>query len=181
MLHLSYIMKCPVIPAIIMFLPILFVDRELLAQPKGLAGKNKLHTRARTSKDLDKNESLYINPSLLADERVLPPETQPITTFTHCLLEEPRFPGDINTFITQHLRYPDSAKARGEEGRVFIQFVVGKDGAVRDVQIIRGVYPELNKEALRFVQSMPCWQPVKRPDGTVLDVAFTLPVIFRLD
>lgn len=67
----------------------------------------------------------------------------------------------------------------GIEGRVSCSFVVGKDGAISEAEVIRGVSPELNEEALRVINSMPVWSPGKQR-GKVVNVKYTVPVTFRL-
>jgi TonB family protein len=82
-------------------------------------------------------------------------------------------------FIAENLKYPETAKENGIEGRVFIQFVVKADGRVSDASIVRGADPSLDQEALRVVLSSPDWTP-GRQRGQAVDVAFTFPVTFRL-
>ena len=104
------------------------------------------------------------------------------TTIFVVVEENPRFPGSDNAwleYINQNTRYPDKAKAGGIEGRVTTQFIVEKDGSITNVEIVRGIDPELDAEALRLVRSMPKWIPGKQK-GQSVRVRFTLPVTFRL-
>ena len=98
--------------------------------------------------------------------------------------EKPSFQrGDANTFanwIGDHLKYPESAKKAGVQGRVTLQFTIGKDGKVGDVKVMRGVNEEIDAEAVRVVESSPKWKP-GRIDGKAVPVAFTLPINFKLD
>jgi len=96
--------------------------------------------------------------------------------------QHPEFPGGSQAmmdFISQNIRYPEKAKVEGVYGRVTVSFVVEKDGSTSNVEVIRGVDPELDKEALRLVRSMPKWMPGKK-QGQDVRVRFTLPVQFRL-
>lgn len=96
--------------------------------------------------------------------------------------EKPEFPGGmdaINKWITENVKYPDVAKENGISGKVFVQFVIDKEGKVTDVQILRGVDPYLDKEALRVISSMPAWTPGKQR-GKPTKVAFQLPINFKL-
>ena len=97
--------------------------------------------------------------------------------------EKPKFQGgDANTFSTwdnKNLQYPEIAKENGIQGRVLLQFVVGADGKVSNVKVVRGVDPALDKEAVRVVQSSPKWTPGKQRDRAV-KVTYTFPVIFQL-
>ena len=90
--------------------------------------------------------------------------------------------GDANAFskwVNERLQYPEIAKENGIQGRVLLQFVVGADGKVSNVKVVRGVAPALDKEAVRVVQSSPKWTPGKQRDRAV-KVTYTFPVIFQL-
>ncbi len=94
----------------------------------------------------------------------------------------PEFPGGqgaLLEFLKTNVRYPESAVKKGIEGRVSCSFVVGKDGVVSEAEVIRGVSPELNEEALRVINSMPVWSPGKQR-GKAVNVKYTVPVTFRL-
>jgi len=96
--------------------------------------------------------------------------------------ENPSFPGglsELNKFLSDNIRYPVIAQENGIQGRVIIKFVVSKTGNISDVQVVRGVDPSLDKEAVRVVQSMPKWIP-GRQRGQAVPVYFTLPVVFKL-
>jgi len=67
----------------------------------------------------------------------------------------------------------------GIQGRVICNFVVERDGSITDVQVVRGVDPSLDREAVRVIQSMPRWKPGMQR-GKAVRVRFTLPVVFRL-
>lgn len=81
--------------------------------------------------------------------------------------------------LAQEIQYPAEAKAAGTEGRVFIQFVVDKQGHVTDEQVVRGVSPELDAEALRVVQQAR-FEPGSH-EGRPVKVQFSLPILFKLD
>lgn len=94
----------------------------------------------------------------------------------------PEFPGGqgaLLDFLKTNLRYPESAIKDGIEGRVSCSFVVGKDGAISGAEVIRGVSPALDGEALRVINSMPVWSPGKQR-GKAVNVKYTVPVTFRL-
>ena len=83
-------------------------------------------------------------------------------------------------WISDNIKYPVTAAKNGVQGRVIVQFVVGKTGDVSDVKVTRGVDPSLDREAVRVVSAMPKWIP-GRQDGEAVTVRYTLPVTFRLD
>ncbi|MGE4587365.1 MAG: energy transducer TonB [Mangrovibacterium sp.] len=96
--------------------------------------------------------------------------------------EMPEFPGGelaLRRFISNAIRYPVIAQENGIQGKVYVSFVVGKDGKVSDAQVIRGVDPSLDKEALRVVNSLPRWKPGKQR-GEPVRVSFSVPISFVL-
>ena len=93
--------------------------------------------------------------------------------------QQPTFNGNINQWLASNLKSPPVAAENGIEGRVIVQFVVGKDGSIHSAQVVRGVDASLDKEALRVVNSMPKCVPGKQ-NGQSVNCKFTLPVVFRL-
>lgn len=94
----------------------------------------------------------------------------------------PVFPGGedaLMKYIDTHLKHPDMAVRNNIIGRVTLRFIVGKDGYVRDVTVIRGVHELLDKEAVRVVQSLPRWIPGKQ-NGKSVSVYYNIPVNFTL-
>ena len=96
--------------------------------------------------------------------------------------EQPEFPGgqiELMKFLQKNIKYPTISHENGVQGRVIVQFVVNRDGSIVDTQVMRGVDPYLDKEALRVVSTMPKWKPGKQR-GKPVRTRFTLPVQFRL-
>ena len=96
--------------------------------------------------------------------------------------QNPSFPGgeaELMKWLHKNLKYPPVAQENGIQGKVYIQFVVNKDGSIVDPKIIRSADASLDKEAMRVVQAMPKWTPGKQR-GKAVRVRFTLPVTFRL-
>lgn len=96
--------------------------------------------------------------------------------------KNPEFPGgqtELMKYLAQNIKYPVIAAENGIQGRVVCQFVVNKDGSIVDVQVVRGVDPALDKEAIRVIKSMPKWKPGQQR-GQAVRVKFTLPVNFKL-
>ena len=83
-------------------------------------------------------------------------------------------------FLSKNIVYPAIARENGISGTVFVGFVVSKDGTIRNVEIKRGIGGGCNEEAIRVIKLMPKWKPGKQ-NGKAVNVAFTLPVKFRLD
>lgn len=96
--------------------------------------------------------------------------------------EMPVFPdGDLGLrkYIAQSVKYPVIAQENGIQGKVFVNFVVAKDGTVTNAKIFRGVDPSLDKEALRVVNNLPKWKPGKQK-GKEVAVSYTIPINFVL-
>lgn len=95
----------------------------------------------------------------------------------------PSFPGGISglrTYLNQNIRYPAEAQENCVQGRVVVSFVVGKDGHISDVTVLRSVDPSLDKEAIRVIRNMPRWTPGKQ-GGEPVRVRYNVPVSFRLN
>ena len=71
------------------------------------------------------------------------------------------------------------AKENAIQGKVYVQFVVWKDGSIKDVKIVKGIHKTLDKEAFRVVNKMPKWRPGKQL-GKVVNTKFTIPIKFKL-
>ena len=84
---------------------------------------------------------------------------------------------EIIKYVSKNTKYPPIAKDAGIQGTVYVYFVVGKDGNVRDVKILREVDPRLDKEAKRVVESLPKFEP-GRQQGKNVSVQYTIPVKF---
>ena len=96
--------------------------------------------------------------------------------------KQPEFPGgDLEraSFLQKNIKYPVVAQENGIQGRVTCQFVVNTDGSIVDIEVVRGVDPLLDKEAIRVIGTMPKWTPGEQR-GKPVRVRFTLPVNFRL-
>ena len=96
--------------------------------------------------------------------------------------EQPEFPGGtaaMMQFLSENVKYPNIAQENGIQGRVIVNFVVEKDGSISDIQVVRGVDPALDVEAMRVIGTMPKWNPGKQR-GQEVRVRFTLPLEFRL-
>ena len=82
-------------------------------------------------------------------------------------------------YIIKNIIYPDKSKENGISGTVYVTYVVSVDGSLRDIRVLRGVAPEINREAIRVVNEMPPWTPGFQ-NGFPVDVQFNLPIKFTL-
>lgn len=97
--------------------------------------------------------------------------------------EYPSFPGGDHVFyeyISKNLIYPSTAREIGLSGRVYVKFVIWKDGSVRNVEILRGIGGACDEAARNVIKNMPPWIPGKQSTKPV-NVQMVLPVIFRLN
>jgi TonB family protein len=115
----------------------------------------------------------------VTDQSLVDTDTDEVFTIAE---EDPTFPGGVaamRKWLMYNLKYPPVAEKTGISGKVFMEFVVGRDGAIRNITIARGVDPSLDKEAMRVVSQMPKWIPGKQ-GGKPVSVKFTMPITFML-
>jgi bla regulator protein blaR1 len=96
--------------------------------------------------------------------------------------EMPQFPGGelaLRKYIANELKYPVIAQENGIQGKVYVSFIITKEGKVTEPSISRGVDPALDKEALRVIGSLPDWKPGKQ-GGQAVNVWYTVPITFGL-
>lgn len=82
-------------------------------------------------------------------------------------------------YLANNIKYPKRDMQIGNEGKVFVEFVVGKDGEITDVKILRGVSETIDAEAIRVIKSMPNWLPGKQK-GRAVKVRYKMPISFKL-
>ena len=118
----------------------------------------------------------YVAPKVVEEEEE---SAQPIFTVVETM---PQFPGGdaaLLQFLAKSIKYPVIAQENGIQGRVICAFVVNRDGSIVDAEVLRGVDPSLDKEALRVINTMPKWSPGKQR-GKPVRVKYTVPITFRL-
>lgn len=96
--------------------------------------------------------------------------------------EQPTFPGGMGAFykyIADNMKYPDLARRSGVEGRVYVQFVVNKDGSIDAVNVVKGIGAGCDEEAARVIAEAPNFNPGKE-GGEPVYVRMVLPIIFKL-
>jgi len=114
-------------------------------------------------------------------EVVVEEKHEPEKVFT-AVEQMPQFPGgeaELYKWLSSHIRYPEQAAQNNIQGRVTVQFVVEKDGSIGEVKVARGKDPDLDKEAVRVVKSLPKFIPGKM-NGQAVRVWYTLPINFKL-
>lgn len=96
--------------------------------------------------------------------------------------EMPSFPGGeakMFEYLGKNIKYPQIAKEAGISGVVYVNFVVGPEGDISDVKVLRGIGGGCDEEAVRVVENMPNWKPGKQR-GKPVKVSYNLPIRFSL-
>jgi protein TonB len=108
---------------------------------------------------------------------------EPVEEEIFLIVEQmPEFPGGENalrTYIAKNIKYPRNAQEMGIQGKVYVTFIVDKNGNVTKASIARGIDSALDKEALRVINTLPRWTPGKQR-GSAVSVSYTVPINFTL-
>ncbi|MBK6978113.1 MAG: TonB family protein [Cytophagaceae bacterium] len=97
--------------------------------------------------------------------------------------QQPDFPGGQSAmykFLGENIKYPAAAQRANVSGRVFVKFVVEKDGSIGAVEVLKGIGFGCDEEAIRVIKSMPKWNP-GRQNGKNVRVFYNMPVVYKLD
>ena len=95
----------------------------------------------------------------------------------------PQYPGGDEArikYLSKNLKYPEEARREGIEGKVFVTFVVEKDGSITGAKILRGIGGGCDEETIRVIENMPDWEPGKQK-GKAVRVRFNMPIVFKLN
>ena len=104
-------------------------------------------------------------------------------TIYNVVEEMPEFPGGVEAmihYVGDNVKYPEEAKDKEIQGRVFISFVIEKDGSVNEVKVMRGIGGGCDEEAVRVIKAMPKWKPGKQ-EGKPVRVNYMMPINFKLN
>jgi protein TonB len=82
-------------------------------------------------------------------------------------------------YVSDKMKYPPQARRMGIDGKVFVEFVINKDGSISDVKAVKGIGAGCDEEAVRVVQSAPAWSPGKQR-GKPVKQRMVLPITFKL-
>lgn len=130
--------------------------------------------------EADDQTMVDVAPSTITSTKVEEEEEEAQVFF---IVEDmPEFPGGelaLRKHIAESIKYPVIAQENGIQGKVYVTFVVDKDGSINNATIARGVDPSLDKEALRVVNALPKWKPGKQR-GKPVRVSYTVPINFVL-
>ncbi len=146
---------------------------------KGLL-KGKLLDENRSLKTQEEKNNLPSPPHIAMEEAPIKKENE------HNIVEypdkSPAFPGGSEAllkYIEQNMIYPQDAKKKGDEGKVYLEFYVLKNGSISNISVLRGASKEFDQEAIRLVQKMPKWKPAQ-VDNEPVNSRARIPVTFKL-
>ena len=154
-----YLVAIPLITAICLLAACMDSVPPPAAPPTSMSDKDK-HAFAAMIESADKNSEIYKEVEIM-----------------------PEFSGGIEemvNYLIQSINYPQKAEQDGLEGKVFVQFVIGTDGTVSLVELVKGVREDLDAEAVRVVSAMPAWTPGMK-DGKKVNVQMVLPIAYKLE
>ncbi len=126
----------------------------------------------------DRNVVLEHKDEIVVEEKK-PVEDNKVFTAVEQMPQFPGGDGALMKYIADHLKYPPVAMENNIQGRVVIQFVVTKTGKIGEVKVARSKDPDLDKEAVRVVKTLPDFIPGKM-NGQSVNVWYTLPITFKL-
>ena len=160
------------------FLPPVVVDREVETTPPI---QESFDDAASSTQTQDAEPTFQETP-----QKPVTQVTEAAAPEVHTDVDEPaEFPGGrpaMNKFLSENMRYPETAVQAGLEGKCYLRFIVGTDGKITEVRVLRGVpdCPECDNEAKRVVKLMPKWKP-GMIGGKGVRSYFDLPVNFTLN
>lgn len=161
--------------------PVIKKDEEVHDEDEMKSQKELTQAKASFSiADVKGNDE--VNGKDIADLKQVVTQAETVEEVFDMVEQMPTFPGgntELMKYIGEHLKYPAIAQENGTQGRVICQFVVGRDGQVRDVTVVRSLDPYCDKEAIRVIRSMPRWIPGKQ-NGKAVSVKYTVPIVFKL-
>ncbi len=125
--------------------------------------------------EIDEEVDEIINFAAVEDKPIFPgcegvPKEQRVACFNQKMFKE----------ISKNFEYPAMAKEMNIQEKVYVEFVIGKDGKISNARIVKGSDPDLKKEALRLVNLLPALQPAKQR-GKPVRIKYTVPIKFKLN
>ena len=129
-------------------------------------------------------EDDYVTPGLIAVDWSETVKENPDEFGVYQIVDEmPEFPGGdaaLLEFVSKNIHYPQEAREKGVQGRVFVGFVIEKDGSIGNVTLLRGIGFGCDEEAMRAVKMLPKWKPGMH-HGEPVRVSYQIPILFKLE
>jgi protein TonB len=138
----------------------------------------QLMTADQAQTDVKNTEVVEVQQQVKEEVQEAEPEQQPFIVVE----EMPEYPGgnvELQKWLMEHTQYPEIAKENNIQGKVIVRFCVTPKGGVSQVSVLKGVDPELDKEAMRVVTTLPPFKPGKQ-GGKPVPVWFMVPIAFTL-
>lgn len=129
--------------------------------------------------DIQANEETQVEDPVFSDE----PKEEKADKIFQVVQEKAKPKGGMSSFynyVHENLEYPDKARRMGIEGKVYVQFVVEKNGKITNVEVLKGIGHGCDKEAVRILKNAPEWEPGKQR-GRPVRVRRVLPITFKLE
>jgi protein TonB len=131
--------------------------------------------------DIEMTEDTRIEEVIVARQAEEMPEEKAEEIFT-IVEQKPEPNGGLKAFyeyVGENLKYPAKASRMGIEGRVFVEFIVEKDGSLTDINVAKGIGGGCDEEAVRVISNAPKWNPGKQR-GNAVRVRMVIPIMFKL-
>jgi protein TonB len=158
----------------------------VLQQPEIIEVPDEEEIEQEVEMDLDveiKEEKAVVKP-IKIDAPPPPPQVEEKEDEIFMVVEnQPEPEGGMAAFykyVGKEMDYPKQARRMGVEGRVFMQFVVDKDGSLTDIKVLKGIGSGCDEEAIRVLQAAPKWKPGKQR-GRPVKVRMSIPIVFKLN
>lgn len=163
--------------------PVIKKDSEVSEEDE-IKSQDELIKNTATISIADIKGNDEVNGKDIADIQAITnePEKQEVEKVYTYVEQPPAFPGgegELTKYLQENIKYPQEAREVGIQGKVYLSFIVGRDGNITDIKVVRGLHYACDKEAMRVVKSMPRWTPGKQ-NGNNVTVQFTLPISFQL-
>ncbi|MDE6206379.1 MAG: energy transducer TonB [Muribaculaceae bacterium] len=163
---------------------LLIVEDDKIEEDKQVKNQEEVLQNEAQAGAIDVTEGTNdLNKIAIKEEVIAAPKVEDEQPMNIAMVEQkPEFPGgeaEMYKWLGNNIVYPSAASEEGIQGRVVVEFVVGKNGEITNVRVVRPRHPALDKEAVRVIKSMPKWIP-GRNNGQPVKVTYTLPVTFKL-
>ena len=168
-------------------IPITLPEKKTVPPPPAAVAKAEIIEIIQDDADVDDDimASIEDNQEWLDPQEydfpIIEPEPEPDEIFM-IVEDQPEFPGGtaaLLEYLKKNIKYPAICRENNIQGRVLVTFIVNKDGAIVEPEVVKSVNPSLDKEALRVISQMPNWKPGYQR-GKPVRVKFTVPVNFQL-
>lgn len=131
--------------------------------------------------DVELTENMQVE-DVIYEAPIEEPEEERAEEIFQIVEDQPEFPGGLSAFygfVAENIDYPEKAKRLNVSGRVFVRFVIEKDGSLTDIQVVKGIGAGCDEEAVRVLEASPKWIPGKQR-GHKVRVYMTVPILFIL-